>query len=160
MTGSDWGVGAGLRFQPDQFFLAPTRGHGVVRNRGGRLIGRCAIVTEGRWDHAIGATLFDETYAFDDGRVEVLNWTFRPDPQGRMIGREASVKSPVRPWFEGDDYRLRFQRPGAPPLDRVNLTYDARFTLMEPRMALKSVRLKLFGFTVAIMTAFHRRQRG
>ena len=47
-------------------------------------------------------------------------------------------------------------RAGPAPHDKVALTYDVRFTLMEPRIALKVVRLKLFGLTVGEMTAIHR----
>lgn len=146
-----------LRFEPDRFFLAPTMGCGVVRDRAGRLIDRCVIETHGRWDHAAGAMHFDETYAFTDGRVDVLNWTFQPDPQGRMNGSEASIAAPVRGWCDGAEYCLRFRRPGPSPFDQASLTYDVRFTLMEPRTALKQVKFKLFGLTLALMTAVHRR---
>jgi hypothetical protein len=148
--------GAALRFEPDRFFLAPTAGSGVVRDRAGRLVDRCVIDTDGRWDHDDGAMHFDETYAFASGRVEVLNWSFRPDPQGRMNGSEASITTPVRAWMNGEEYHLRFKRHGPPPLDKVQLTYDVRFTLVEPRMAMKLVDLKLLGLTLVTLTAFHR----
>lgn len=144
-------------FEPDRFFLDRTRGHGVVRDFTGRLIEGCAIDTLGRWDHAIGAMHFDEVFTYDDGRVDTLNWTFAPDPQGRMVASEASVAAPVNGWNDGADYRLRFKRadPRLPPA--LRLTYDVRFTLMEPDLALKVVRLRLLGLPVAVMTAFHRR---
>jgi hypothetical protein len=37
------------------------------------------------------------------------------------------------------------------------MTYDVRFTLLEPDLALKIARLRLFGITLGVMTAFHRR---
>jgi Protein of unknown function (DUF3833) len=146
-----------LSFRPDHFFLAPTAGRGVVRDRFGRTIDRCDIATEGRWDHNHGALHFDETYTYQNGRAETLNWAFSPNAQGRMTATEASVSSPVRGWRDGQDYRLQFKRLGAPPLERAQVRYDVRFTLMQPDMALKTVRLKLFGVTVGVLTAFHRR---
>lgn len=151
------GTGGALRFEPDRFFLAPTSGFGVVRNRAGRLVDRCAIDSDGRWDHAAGAVHFDETYAFASGRVEVLNWSFRPDPQGRMSCSEAGATTPVRAWTDGEEYRLRFRRQGLPPFGGFQLTYDVRFTLMDPLLAMKQVDLKRLGLTLITLTAFHRR---
>jgi hypothetical protein len=146
-----------LAFRPDHFFLAPTTGRGVVRDRFGRFIDRCEVTTQGRWDHNYGALHYDETYTYENGRAETLNWAFGPDAQGRMIATESSVNSPVRGWPEGPDYRLRFKRLGAPPLDKTQMLYDVRFTLMEPDTALKTARLKLFGVTLGVMVAYHRR---
>lgn len=146
-----------LAFRPDHFFLAPTRGGGVVRDRFGRIIDRCEVTTEGRWDHSHGALHFDETFAYENGRTDTLNWAFGPDAQGRLTASEASVTSKVRGWADGQDYRVKFKRYGMAPLDKTELLYDARFTLVEPDMALKTVRLKLFGVTLGVMTAYHRR---
>ena len=143
-------------FQPDQFFLSRTDGAGVVRDFAGRLLRRCVISTIGRWDHQYGAMHFDETFAFDDGRVDTLNWTFSRDPQGRMVASEPSVTSKVRGWRDGPDYRLRFKRPGDPPLGGLEVTYDVRFTPLERTVVLKVARLKLLGLTLGAMTAYHR----
>ena len=147
------------RFQPDRFFLDRTRGRGVVRDFTGRLVEGCVIETHGRWDHAIGAMHFAEVFSYDDGRVDTLNWTFAPDPQGRMVASEASLAAPVVGWSEGGDYRLRFKRGDARLPVGLRLTYDVRFSLMEPDLALKVVQLRLFGLPLAAMTAFHRRLR-
>jgi hypothetical protein len=146
-----------LAFRPDHFFLAPTAGRGVVRDGFGRIIDRCEVITRGRWDHNYGALHFDETFIYQNGREETLNWAFGPDAQGRMTASEASVTSPVRGWSEGQDYRLRFKRRGAPPLDNTQTLYDVRFTLMEPDIALKTAKLKLFGVTLGVMVAYQRR---
>lgn len=144
-------------FEPDHFFLSRTEGRGLVRDFTGRLIDRCAIATEGAWDHDYGALHFNETFTYESGEVDTLRWTFAPDAQGRMSASEASVTAAVAGWRDGADYRLRFRRRGGPRADRLTLTYNVRFTLMQPDMALKVVRLSLFGFTLGEMTAFHRR---
>ncbi len=145
-------------FQPDHFFLARTEGRGIVRDLSGRLIDRCAITTHGRWDHDYGALRFDETYVYDtDGAVDTLHWTFAPDAQGRMSASEASITAPVRGWAEGPDYRLRFKRKGGPRAGKLTLTYNARFSLMAPDLALKAAQISFLGLTVAQLTAFHRR---
>jgi hypothetical protein len=146
-----------LAFRPDHFFLAPTTGRGVVRDGLGRIIDRCEVTTRGDWDHTRGALHFDETFSYQNGREETLSWTFGPDAQGRMMASEASITSPVRGWTDGQDYRLRFRRPGEPPLNKTRMLYDVHFTLMDVDTALKTVRLKLFGLTMGVMTSYHRR---
>jgi hypothetical protein len=144
-------------FQPDHFFLSRTEGCGLVRDLTGRLIDRCAISTLGVWDHGYGALRFDETFTYQDGAVDVLHWTFAPDAQGRMSASEPSVAAPVRGWNSGLDYCLRFKRRGGVRGGPLTLAYHTRFTLMQPDLALKFVRIKLFGLTLGEMTAFHRR---
>jgi hypothetical protein len=144
-------------FEPDRFFLGVTHGNGLVRDLSGRLIDRCEITTQGWWNHQFGAMHFDETFVYETGRTDILNWTFRPDPQARMIASEPTTAGPVQGWLDGEDYRLRFRRRGEPPLASVYLTYDVRFTPMSPEAVLKIARLKLFGVTLGVMTAFHRR---
>ena len=151
-------VSAGKQpFEPDRFFLGSTRGGGLVRDLTGRLIGRCEITTQGWWDHQHGAMHFDETFHYDSGRADILNWTFRPDPQGRMTATEPTTVGVVRGWLDGDDYRLCFRRRGEPPLASLNLTYDVRFSFMTADTVLKVARLKLLGVTLGVMTGFHRR---
>ena len=145
-------------FKPDLFFLSRTEGRGEVRDLTGRLIDRCEIVTEGSWDHNHGALSFDETYTYDDGQIDVLRWTFAPDAQGRMSASEATVTAPVRGWSDGGDYRLRFKRRGGPRAPgNLALTYNVRFTLLQPDLALKVAKVGLLGLTLGKMTAFHRR---
>ena len=100
---------------------------------------------------------FDETFVFETGRTDILNWTFRPDPQGRMVASEPTTEGPVQGWADGEDYRLRFRRGGQPPMTSVQLTYDVRFSVMTPDAVLKVARVKLLGMTLGVMTAFHRR---
>ena len=145
------------RFEPDRFFLGKTHGGGLVRDLAGKLVDRCEITTQGWWDHQFGAMHFDETFVYGLGRTDILNWTFRPDPQGRMNASEPTTAGEVRGWTDGEDYRLRFRRRGEPPLPSVYMTYDVRFSLMSADAVLKVARLKLFGVTLGVMTAFHRR---
>ena len=144
-------------FQPDLFFLSRTEGRGLVRDLTGKLIDRCTITTLGVWEHDYGALRFDETFVYDSGVRDTLNWTFAPDAQGRMSASEANVTGPVQGWIRGLDYHLRFKRRGGPRAERLTLTYNVRFTLMQPDLALKVVRLTLLGITLGEMTAFHRR---
>lgn len=150
-------VTPGAPFQPDIFFLARTEGQGLVRDLTGRLIDRCVITSEGVWEHDYGALSFVETYVYESGPTDVLRWRFAPDAQGRMSASEGSITEPVRGWSSGQDYHLRFRRKGGPRSQGLTLTYNVRFTLMRPDVALKVAKITLFGVTLGRMVAIHRR---
>ena len=147
-------------FEPERFFLGKTHGAGIVRDFSGKLIERCIISTQGWGSRQLGAMHFDETFTYDSGRTEILNWSFVPDAEGELIASEPTTIGQVQAWPDGDDYRLRFRRRGEPPLPSIPVTYDVRFSIMSPDTVLKAARLKLFGVTLGMMTAFHRRLDG
>ncbi len=144
-------------FAPERFFLGSTQGGGLVRDLAGRLIDRCQISTQGWWDDKREAMYFDETFLYESGRADIMNWTVAPDHDGRMIAALAGSPAPVRVWTDGDDYRIRFRRRGETPLPSIYLTFDTRFSVMAPDSVLKVARVKLFGVTLGVLTAFHRR---
>ncbi len=144
-------------FEPDRFFLGKTQGGGIVRDLSGKLIERCKISTQGWYNSKLAAMHFDETFVYEAGRTDILNWTFIVDVEGRMTATEPTTLGAVQGWVDGEDYRLRFRRRGEPPLPSIPVTYDVRFSAVSTDTVLKVARLKLFGVTLGMMTAFHRR---
>ena len=134
-----------------------TQGGGLVRDFSGKLIERCVISTQGWQNPRLGAMHFDETFIYETGRTDILNWTFHVDEEGRMTATEPTALGAVQSWVDGEDYRLRFRRRGEPPLPSIPVTYDVRFSVISPDTVLKVARLKLFGITLGVMTAFHQR---
>ena len=145
------------RFEPERFFSRPTKGRGLVQDFYGRVVDRCEVTTRGWWDHRVGAMLFDETLAFDDGRTESQNWTFRPDPQGTVTATEPTNAGPGRAWADGESYRMRFRRLERSRLGAFSVTYDVRLSMETADTVRQVTRAKMFGVTVGMMTAVHRR---
>lgn len=143
-------------FRPEQFFLGRTRGWGVVRLIGGAQ-DRCEVVTEGRLDEAYESLHFDETFTFGDGRVEEWRWAMTRGRDGRYVAAEHLAGAGIVGRHVKGDYLLSFRRPLRPEGGFPTPRYRTSFTLVNPRLALKRVKVSLLGLPVAQMTAFHER---
>ncbi len=150
--------GTALRvFRPETFFLGRTTGWGHVRELGGRRR-RCAITTVGDLDDTYGSLHFDETYAFDDGETQEWRWAVTRNPDGRYVAAEALAGPGIAGGHDRKgDYVLSFRRPVRPEGGFPTPRYTARFTQVTPVLALKVVKVSLFGLPVGVMTAFHER---
>lgn len=147
--------GPPLTFLPESFFLGRTEGLGVVRDLAGRTR-RCRITTNGVADATYDAIQFEETFAYDDGEIDVWRWVMARGVDGRYVASEALAGPGLIGRIERGDYRIDFSRPvqaGA----KIWARYRSRFTLLSPQTALKEVRVSLMGIPMGTMTATHNR---
>ncbi|HEY5106422.1 MAG TPA: DUF3833 family protein [Caulobacteraceae bacterium] len=147
-------------FRPEVFFLGRTEGSGVVRDSFGRVVRRCEIATSGAPHSSYGAIHFDETFTYDDGEVDVWRWALTCGADGRYVAAEAVAGSGIGGQRQGDDYVFSFRRPVGRARGLTAPTFSTRLTLLAPDLALRSVRIRLFGAPVGAMTAIHRRVSG
>ncbi len=75
-------------FLPEQFFDGRLEGWAVLESLVGGLQKRATIAAEGRWDPAAATVFFTETYTFDDGHRDTLNWAIRKRAPGKYSGAE------------------------------------------------------------------------
>lgn len=143
-------------FRPEQFFLGRTRGWGVVRSLDGRSR-RCEVVTEGRLDETYQSLHFDEIFTYDDGGVDEWRWAMTRQRDGRYVAAEALAGAGILGRHDKDDYVLSFTRPLKPEGGFPTPRYNTRFTLLNPRVALKRTRVTILGLPVGSLTAFHER---
>jgi hypothetical protein len=146
-----------LVFRPEQFFLGQTEGDGLVRNALGRVTRRCHVTTVGSASASYGAINLIETFAYDDGEVDVWRWIMVPSRDGRYVAAEAIAGSGITGEMRGGDYRLSFRRAAGRAQGVFAPRFDTCFTLLTRDTALKLARVSLFGLPVAALTAFHRR---
>jgi hypothetical protein len=152
----DGGGGFSLVFRPEQFFLGRTRGWGMVRSIDGKQ-NRCEVTTDGRLEEAYESLHFDETFIFDDGRVDEWRWAMTRGRDGRYVAAEHLAGAGIVGRHEQGDYVLTFRRPLRPEGGFPTPSYRTTFTLLNPRVALKRVKVSVLGLPVAEMTAFHER---
>lgn len=146
----------GRPFRPEVFFLGRTEGWGVARGPTGRILRRCRVVTDGRLDEAYQAIHFDEVFNWDDGELDEWRWAMTRGLNGGYVAAEALAGAGIQGRYDGGDYLLSFSRPirsGRGPRPR----FTTRFTLISPDVALKTVRVSMFGIPVGSLSAFHRR---
>ena len=143
-------------FRPEVFFVGRTEGWGVARGPTGRAMRRCRVVTDGRVDEAFRSIPFDETYQWEDGEQDLWRWAMTRGLDGRYVAAEALAGPGIQGRHDGADYLLSFRRPIGPK-GGLKFRFVTRFTQISPMVALKSVRLFLYGLPVGGLTAFHRR---
>jgi hypothetical protein len=146
-----------LTFRPEHFFLGRTEGEGVVRDPFGRVARRCAIRTDGAFSTAYGAIEFNETFAYDDGEVDIWRWAMTAGPDGRYVAAEAVAGAGIVGERRGDDYVLSFRRPHGRASGLLTPHFATRFTLLSAGVALKQATISILGLRIATMIAVHRR---
>ena len=148
---------ADLAFRPEVFFLGRTEGSGVVRDPFGRVVRRCAVATEGAFSPTYGAIQFNETFAYDDGEVDVWRWAKTAGNDGRYVAAEALAGSGIVGERQGGDYLLSFRRPVGRAKGWLSPRFSTRFTLLAPDLALKQSSVSIAAIPVGVLTAVHRR---
>jgi|SRR5579872_6329144 len=146
-----------LVFRPEVFFLGRTEGAGVVRDPIGRVVRRCAVTTEGVFSPAYRAIHFDETFAYDDGEVDVWRWAMTAGADGRYVAAEAMAGAGIVGERRGGDYLLSFRRPVGKAQGWLSPRFSTRFTMLSPDLALKRANVSLAFLPVGTLTAVHRR---
>jgi hypothetical protein len=146
-----------LVFRPEVFFLGRTEGAGVVRDPFGRIVRRCTVTTEGVFNTAYRAIHFDETFAYDDGEVDVWRWAMTAGADGRYVAAEAMAGSGIVGERRGGDYLISFRRPVGKAQGWLSPRFSTRFTLLSADLALKRAKVSLAGVPVGELTAVHRR---
>jgi hypothetical protein len=144
-------------FRPESFFVGRTRGGGVVRDPFGRVVRRCSITTEGAFDPHHQSIRFQETFAYDDGEVDVWRWVMGAGGDGRYVAAEALAGAGITGERRGGDYFLRFRRPVGKAKGRLAPRFSTRFTLLAPDLAFKQSKVAMLGVPVGVLTAVHRR---
>lgn len=143
-------------FRPEDFFVGRTEGWGLARGPTGRLVRRCRIVTDGRLEETYRAIHINETFHWDDGERDGWRWAMARGLDGRYVATEARAGAGIQGRHHGDDYVLSFRRPfradGGP-----RIRFVSRITPISTNVAIKSVRISLWGLPLGQMTAFHRR---
>jgi hypothetical protein len=79
-------------FLPDCFFQGRVEGWVLIESLLGSLQRRATIIGEGTWDEQSQVLTFTETYTFDDGLVDTLDWTIRKLADGRYSGTESRLE--------------------------------------------------------------------
>jgi hypothetical protein len=148
---------APLDFRPEEFFAGRTIGGGAVRDPFGRIVRRCVVTTAAAAGAQPGSIQFQETFAYDDGEVDIWRWAITAGRDGRYVAAEESAGAGISGERRDGDYLVAFRRPVGKAQGVFAPHFASRFTLLAPDLALKYVRISLLGLPIGSLTAVHRR---
>ena len=122
------------KFLPEEFFVGKLEGWAVFESLVGGLQKRATISAMGEWDIASQAVAFTETYTFDDGHSDTLNWIIRKVAAGRYTGREPLLDGEAYGEQAGCAFHWKYRRD-APQADgtTTKLNFDDWFYLIDER---------------------------
>ncbi len=142
----------------EAFFSGPLTAHGVVKNRGGKVIRTFNADIQASWHKGVGTLV--EDFVFDDGEQQQRIWTLTPNGDGRYIGRAGDVVGDGQLTVAGNsmflDYVLRIPYKGS----TVDVRVDDRMYLVEPNVLINESVMSKFGFRVGSLALVIIRQSG
>jgi len=141
---------------PETFFDGRLTAHGVLKNRGGKVIRSFNVEINAYWQDGVGT--LEEDFIFDDGEEDRRVWTLTPDGPGRYIGTAGDVIGGGVVTVAGNsmflDYVLRIPYKG----DTLDIRVDDRMYLVNPNVLMNESRMIKFGFEVGeILLVIERR---
>lgn len=134
------------RLDVETFFNGPLTAHGVVKNRGGKVIRTFNATIEASWQNGVGT--LDEDFVFNDGEEQKRIWTLTPQPDGSYLGTAGDVSGEGVLQQAGNsvflDYVLQVPYRG----NTIEVRVDDRMYLLTPDILINESKLKKFGFQV------------
>jgi hypothetical protein len=133
-------------FDPVTFFDGRLTAHGVVKDRGGKVIRYFNADINAYWRDGVGT--LEEDFVFDDGEPDRRVWTLTPAGDNRYVGTAGDVVGEGQITIAGNsmflDYVLRIPY-GDGTLD---LRIDDRMYLVHPDVLINESTMTKFGFDV------------
>lgn len=134
------------RLVPESFFDGVLTAHGLVKDRGGKVIRRFTADITAYWRDGVGT--LEEDFLFDDGEKSRRVWTLKPTAEGRYTATAGDVIGEGEVRVSGNsmflDYVLRIPY-GDGTLD---LHIDDRMYLVSPDILINESRMLKFKFAV------------
>ena len=125
-------AGKGPEFRPEHFFDGRLEGWGVLEGPTGAVQKRFTVAAEGRSFASEGVIRFRETWTFDDGHVDTLNWEIRRAGDGRYSGSEDRSEGEAEGEQAGCAFHWRYTRDTPQPDGKsMKLNFDDWFVRID-----------------------------
>jgi Protein of unknown function (DUF3833) len=143
-------------FDVEQFFNGDLTAHGVVKDRGGKVIRHFNANIAATWVEGVGTLV--EDFVFDDGETQRRIWTLKPDGKGHYTGTAGDVVGVATLQQAGNsiflDYDLRLPYRGS----EVDVRVDDRMYLVSPDILINESSMSKFGWRVGNLVLVIARQ--
>lgn len=138
-----------------QYFDGRLRAHGLVTDRGGKVLQRFTVELTGTWQGDTGT--LDERFTYADGRRETRVWTLQRQADGRWTGRAADIVGEASGQTAGNAlnwrYTLRLPVDGR----SWDIDFDDWMFLVDEQVMLNRAVMRKFGIRVGeVLLSFQR----
>lgn len=131
---------------PEEFFDGTLRAHGVIKDRGGKVIRYFNVDIKAYWRDGVGT--LEEDFIFNDGEKDRRVWTLTPNGTDRYIGTAGDVVGEGVISVAGNsmflDYVLRIPYGD----DTLDLRIDDRMYLVSDSVLVNESSMTKFGLKV------------
>lgn len=129
------------------FFSGSMTAHGVVKNRGGRVIRSFNADIQASWDSK-GVGTLDEHFVFDDGELQRRVWRLQPSADGSYIATAGDVRGDGRLTHAGNSVFLDYVLSVPFSDGTIDVRVDDRMYLVSPNVLISESRMSKFGVRV------------
>jgi hypothetical protein len=135
---------------PETFFDGKLVAHGIVKDRGGKVIRYFSADIDAWWENGVGT--LDERFIFDDGEAQTRVWKLEKNEDSSYRATAGDVIGEGRMKVSGNalflDYVLRVPYDG----DTIDLRIDDRMYQVSDRVLLNESIMTKFGVEVGEVT--------
>ena len=138
-----------------QYFNGKLLAHGIVTDRGGKVLQRFTVDITGTWVGDAGT--LDERFTYADGRKETRVWTLQRGADGRYIGTAADVLGEARGQAAGNALNWRYTL--LLPVDgrTWEVQFDDWMFLVDKQVMLNRAVMSKFGIRLGeVLLSFQR----
>lgn len=132
--------------KPEIFFNGYLSAHGVVKDRGERVIRTFNADIDASWKDDVGTLI--EDFVFDDGEVQQRIWTLTPKGDGRYTGEAGDVIGTGQLELSGNSLFLNYVLRIPYGDSTVDVRVDDRMYLVSPNVLINESTLNKFGVRV------------
>ena len=138
------------KLNPVTFFNGSLSAHGVVKNRGGKVIRYFNADIKAHWQNNIGT--LEEKFIFDDGEIQYRTWKLQPtsstETQLNYTATAGDVIGTAQGKVAGNAFNLNYVLAVKYNKSTFNLSVDDWMWLVDDKTLLNESELTKFGFKV------------
>ena len=139
-----------------QYFNGKLLAHGIVTDRGGKVLQRFTVALTGTWVGDTGT--LDERFTYADGRKETRVWTIKRGADGRYTGTAADVLGEAQGQAAGNALNWRYTLALKVDGRTWNVDFDDWMYLIDDRVMLNRATMSKFGVRLGeVLLSFTRR---
>lgn len=148
----------GLEPQADlkNYFSGPIKAWGLIQDYSGKVVSRFDVTMNGTWQGDVGTLKEDFTYY--DGTKQHRVWTITKKMDGVYEGRAGDIIGTAAGATKGNAVRWKYEMEIPVEGKPFRVTFDDWMWRMNDGVMINRSYLKKFGFTVAELTLFMKKE--